>query len=101
MALTIPRNKKVQRALEEINGLTRENLTGARVVRAFSRQEKEIADFNKKNERLLKMQSVLGVISSLMNPVTYVFVNLGICLLYTSSARSDRKGYAESEEKYV
>ncbi|PWM72197.1 MAG: ATP-binding protein [Bacillota bacterium] len=81
MALTIPRNKKVQRALEEINGLTRENLTGARVVRAFSRQEKEIADFNKKNERLLKMQSVLGVISSLMNPVTYVFVNLGIVLV--------------------
>ena len=78
MALTIPRNKTVQRMLEDINGLTRENLTGARVVRAFARQEKEIADFKKKNERMMKMQSALGVISSLLNPVTYVFVNLGI-----------------------
>ena len=81
MALTIPRNKKVQRALEDLNGATRENLAGVRVVRAFSRQEKELEDFSAKNERLVKMQSVLGVISSLLNPVTYVFVNLGIVLV--------------------
>lgn len=78
MAVTIPKNKDVQRSLEEINGITRENLAGARVVRAFSRQEEEIAAFKKKNARLMKMQTVLGVISSLLNPVTYVFVNLGI-----------------------
>ncbi len=78
MAITIPKNGKVQRSLDEINGITRENLAGARVVRAFSMQDEEISNFKKKNERLMKMQSVLGVVSSLLNPVTYVFVNLGI-----------------------
>ncbi len=87
MALTIPRNKKVQLSLEQINGLTRENLAGARVVRAFARQEKEIADFRERNARLMKMQSVLGVISSLLNPVTYVFVNLGIVLVLVYGGR--------------
>ena len=81
MAITIPKNGKVQRALDEINGITRENLAGARVVRAFSMQDEEIANFKKKNARLMKMQTVLGVVSSLLNPVTYVFVNLGVVLV--------------------
>lgn len=78
MALTIPRNKKVQANLDEINGTIRENLNGARVVRAFSMQEEETETFKRKNEKLMKMQVITGRISSLLNPATYVFVNLGV-----------------------
>lgn len=81
MLLTIPRNKAVQGKLDELNGITRENLSGARVVRAFAMQEEETKRFAEKNERLMKMQTVVGKISALLNPATYVFVNLGVVLV--------------------
>ena len=80
MAITIPKNKKIQSGLDELNGITRENLAGARVVRAFSMQEEELKNFKKKNARLMKLQTITGRISSLLNPATYLFVNLGVVL---------------------
>lgn len=86
MAYTIPRHKNVQSALDSITLLTRENLAGARVIRAFTGEENEIESFNKKNSFLSSLQKGVGRISALMNPVTYVIINIAIVLLVHSGA---------------
>lgn len=86
MAYTIPRYKKVQNSLDAITLKTRENLSGARVIRAFTQEENEIADFTEKNSFLTQLQKGVGKISALMNPVTYVIINLAIILLIQSGA---------------
>ena len=75
MLIGMPLYKKVQAGLDKILGITRENLTGARVVRAFNKEETEILRFEEGNEALTKMQMFVGKISALMNPVTYIIIN--------------------------
>ena len=78
MAISMPLYKKVQKQLDHVTQATRENLTGARVIRAFNRQEDEIQNFDESNGLLVKFQVFVGKISALMNPLTYVVVNLSI-----------------------
>ena len=88
MALNIPMMKSVQRKLDEVLRRTRENLTGVRVLRAFCREEDEIAGFKNSNEALTAIQKKSGSISGLMNPLTYVLINIAIVLLiYTGAVR--------------
>lgn len=81
MVGTRPLYKKVQAGLDKILGITRENLTGVRVIRAFNKQEDELNRFKEKNEELNHLQKFVGKISGLMNPLTYVVVNVSIIAL--------------------
>ena len=86
MLITIPLYKKVQAGLDKILGITRGNLTGVRVLRAFHKEEEEIAEFSEGNEKLTAMQMFVGRISAVMNPVTYIVVNGGlVALLWTGA----------------
>ena len=78
MGVSMPLYKKVQRQLDQVTLATRENLTGARVIRAFNRQEDEIRRFEESNGLLVRFQIFVGKISALMNPITYVIINLAI-----------------------
>lgn len=90
MLISIPLYKRVQAGLDQVLGITRENLTGIRVIRAFHREEEEIAQFVADNEKLTKMQMFVGRISALMNPITYVIVNGAIIvLIYTGAVQVD------------
>ena len=90
MVVTMPMYKQVQKRLDEVLALTRENLTGIRVIRAFHKEKEEIENFKKDNEELTGMQLLVGKISGLMNPITYVIVNLGLVLLiYTGALQVD------------
>ena len=75
MKITTPLYRKVQSKLDRLLGLTRQNLTGVRVIRAFNNEAKELSDFESGNEALTQMQQHVGRISALMNPLTYVIVN--------------------------
>lgn len=86
MALTMPMYKQVQKHLDAVLALTRENLTGIRVIRAFHKEKEEIESFKKDNEQLTDMQLSVGKISALMNPVTYVIINLGLVVLIHTGA---------------
>lgn len=81
MAISIPLYRKVQAGLDKILGITRENLTGVRVIRAFGKEASEISEFHGQNEGFTLMQMKVGKISALMNPVTYIIINLGIIVL--------------------
>lgn len=81
MLVTIPLYKKVQAALDKVLGKTRENLAGARVIRAFNKEEEEILQFNESNEILTNLQLLVGRISSLMNPVTLIIVNIATVVI--------------------
>lgn len=88
MIASIPLYKKVQAALDKILGRTRENLAGARVIRAFCNEESETADFEQENELLLNTQVFVGKISAAMNPVTYIIINIAlVVLLWTGAIR--------------
>ena len=81
MLISIPLFKKVQEGLDKVLGITRENLTGVRVIRAFGTEEIEIEKFDAQTDALKKMQEFTGKISALMNPLTYVVVNGGLVIL--------------------
>ncbi len=81
MAATIPIYKRVQNRLDQVLAGTRESLTGVRVIRAFSRQKAERAEFESQSNLLMKTQLLVGKISALMNPVTYVVVNGAVILI--------------------
>lgn len=81
MLMTMPMYKKVQAALDKVLGKTRENLVGARVIRAFNKEDKEIEEFNDSNEILTNMQLLVGRISALMNPVTILIVNIATLVI--------------------
>lgn len=81
MSVTIPRYKVIQKTLDHTNLMTSETLTGARVIRAFSRQHDEEENFRKNTEELNRLQIVAGRINALMNPLTYVIVNLAIAAI--------------------
>ncbi|WP_342759279.1 ABC transporter ATP-binding protein [Kineothrix sedimenti] len=90
MLVSMPLYKKVQAGLDRILGITRENLTGVRVIRAFNKEAAEIARFEGENEVLTRMQQFVGKISALMNPVTYVIINGAlIVLIWTGALRVD------------
>ncbi len=86
MLITIPLYKKVQARLDSTVITTRENLTGVRVIRAFSLDKKESEKFHKKTALLNKAQVFVGRISALMNPLTFVIVNLSVCFLIHKGA---------------
>lgn len=88
MAYTIPKHKEVQGKLDSVTLITRENLNGARVIRAFTGEENEIAEFETRNRALSLLQKGVGRISALLNPVTYVIINVAvIVLIYTGALR--------------
>ncbi len=88
MLWTIPLYKRVQAGLDKVLGITRGNLTGVRVLRAFHKEEEEKEQFNESNEKLMSVQMFVGRISAIMNPVTYVIVNAGtIALLWTGAIK--------------
>jgi len=90
MKATVPMYRDVQNTLDGITLMTRENLTGARVIRAFTEEEQEYGKFTDKNNLLAHFQRAVGRISALMNPLTYIIVNLGIVLLiYYGALRVD------------
>ena len=90
MLSCIPLYRKVQAKLDRVLGATRENLDGVRVIRAFCLQDKETAGFAEKNADLTQMQRFVGRISALLNPATYVIVNLAIiAILRTGAVRVD------------
>ena len=78
MLASIPLFKKVQSGLDRVLGHTRENLEGARVIRAFNKEADEVKEFNASNDFLTNMQMVVGRISTLMNPLTYIIINCAI-----------------------
>lgn len=81
MMISIPLYRKVQGGLDKVLGITRENLTGARVIRAFHKEEAEIAQFDEEHEKLTGLQMLVGRISALMNPVTYILINVATVVL--------------------
>lgn len=92
MLVNIPMYKKVQAKLDGVLSLTRENLTGVRVIRAFHREEEEIRDFSGRNQELTGIQLFAGRVSALMNPLTYVVVNGAVVLLLRRGARQVYEG---------
>ncbi len=92
MAYTIPKYKQVQNNLDSVTLKTRENLSGARVIRAFTQEEAEINDFTERNDILTRLQKGVGKISALMNPVTYVIINVAVIALIYSGALQVNKG---------
>ena len=98
MVVTRPLYKSVQTRLDRVLGLTRENLTGVRVVRAFDKEKSEVDRFEDANELLTQMQLHVGHISALMNPLTYVIINLAIvALLYVGSIEINISGMASGD----
>jgi ABC-type multidrug transport system fused ATPase/permease subunit len=90
MLISIPLYKKVQGNLDRVTTTTRETLTGARVLRAFCKEDEEVREYNKRNEQLTKSQLFVGKISALMNPLTYAVINVAIIiLLYVGAIKFD------------
>ena len=97
MLISIPLYKKVQSALDKVLGITRENLTGSRVIRAFNKEEDETVHFNENNDLLTRAQIYVGKISALMNPLTYVIIGAIVVLVWTGAVRVDN-GYITQGE---
>ena len=93
MIVSIPLYKKVQAALDKVLGITRENLTGSRVIRAFNKEADETENFNESNDALTRIQLFVGKISALMNPLTYVIINGAIVVLIWTGAIRVNSGY--------
>ena len=92
MYLNIPMMKSVQTKLDDVLLTARENLTGIRVIRAFCKEDEELARFRQKNEELTRMQKKSGSISGLTNPLTYVIINFAIIVLIWTGALQVQKG---------
>lgn len=92
MLWCIPLYKKVQSRLDKVLGITRENLTGVRVIRAFCKEDEEVQSFTQHNEQLTSSQKFVGRISALMNPLTYVIINLAIIWLIQTGADQVNNG---------
>ena len=86
MLISMPLYKKVQAGLDRVLRRTRENLSGVRVIRAFNKEESEIQQFDEENRQLTKMQMFVGRISALMNPITYVIINVATLVLIWTGA---------------
>ena len=90
MLWSIPMYKKVQARLDKVLGITRENLSGVRVIRAFCKEDEERREFGERNAALTKLQLIVGRVSAAMIPATYIMINLGIAvLIYVGALRVD------------
>lgn len=98
MLYSIPLYQKVQKALDRVLMTTRENLAGARVIRAFNHQENEKKEYKEQSEALYQIQNFVGKISAIMNPVTYVIVNLAIIAIIWVSGKQVNTGRLEQGE---
>lgn len=86
MMISIPLYRKVQGGLDKVLGITRENLTGVRVIRAFHKEDAEIKQFDEEHGKLTALQVLVGRISALMNPVTYILINVAtVVLIYVGA----------------
>ncbi len=92
MLITMPMYKKVQASLDRVLGKTRENLSGARVIRAFNKENEEIQQFNESNEVLTNVQLLVGRISALMNPMTLIIVNVATIVIIWIGANQVYEG---------
>lgn len=86
MLVSIPLFKKVQAGLDRVTGMTRENLTGVRVIRAFCREEHSVEEFESANRELTRLNEFVGRISALLNPLTYVLINVAAVFLIDKAA---------------
>lgn len=93
MLIAIPLYRKAQGKLDEVTKATRETLAGSRVIRAFCKEDEEIAGFGERNDALAKSQRFVGGISALMNPLTYAVINVGIIVLIYLGAGQVETGY--------
>lgn len=93
MLISMPLYKKVQQGLDKLLGITRENLAGVRVIRAFNKEKEEIENFVEANEGLARLQRFVGRISALMNPVTYIIINGALIVLLWTGAFRVEGGY--------
>lgn len=90
MLITMPMYQKVQEHLDRLLGVTRQNLSGVRVIRAFNKEQAERESFGQENDLLTRMQLFVGRISALMNPVTYIMINGAlVALIWTGAVRID------------
>ena len=98
MLSSIPLYRKAQSALDRVTCLTRENLTGVRVIRAFCREDHSVREFDESSQALTKLNEFVGKISALLNPLTYVLINLAIvALLYVGSIEINVGGMASGD----
>ncbi len=98
MHISVPFYKKAQTSLDRVSQITRENMTGVRVIRAFSRQGAEIENFSDANAELMSINEKVGSISALMNPLTYIVVNLAIAaVLWVGGIRVNVGGMQQGE----
>ncbi len=101
MVITNPMYRKTQNQLDRVLGLTRENLTGVRVVRAFRHEEQEVSQFKDENNRLTSSQLKVGRVSALMNPLTYAVVNLALIAILSAGAKQVNSGILLSGDVYA
>lgn len=98
MAISIPLYKRVQSALDKVLGITRENLTGVRVIRAFNKESEHVDEFELSHDNLTNLQVFVGKISALMNPLTYIVINAGIlAVVYVGGLRVDKGNITQGE----
>ena len=98
LLVSMPLYKKVQKQLDRVLLTTRENLLGVRVIRAFNRQENEIRTFDQENGALVRLQVFVGKISALLNPVTYVIINLAtVALIWKGGLRVDMGALSQGQ----
>ncbi|MGN0254608.1 MAG: ABC transporter ATP-binding protein, partial [Chordicoccus sp.] len=95
MIISIPLFRKAQAGLDEVTGLTRENLTGVRVIRAFCKEADEVRAFDEKNEALTRLNEFVGRLSALMNPLTYVLINIATIVLIRTGAVQVNLGHIQ------
>lgn len=98
MLISIPMYKKAQQRLDSVTGAVQENLTGVRVIRAFGLEEREQQNFTEKNRELTHTQKLVGGVSALMNPVTYVIINLAVISLINTGALQVNTGVLKQGE---
>ena len=92
MLVTMPLYRRVQASLEDVTSATRQNFSGVRVLRAFNKEESQVQEFTKKTEELNRVQIFAGRISALLNPITFVVINVGIILLVHQGALKVHQG---------
>ena len=98
MLISMPLYKKVQERVDGTMRKTRENMSGARVIRAFCNEDDEVRDFSEKNGALAKAQKLVGAVSALLNPITYVIINVAIVyLIYTGAVQVDLGNLTDGE----
>lgn len=98
MYLSIPLFRKVQSRLDTVTRLTRENLTGVRVIRAFCREKESVQEFDESNEQLTKLNEFVGRLSALLNPVTYVLINIATVILISNAGLQVNLGNMQQGE---